>query len=50
MKEFFDRHLKNAPAPKWLTEGVPRLELDKHIEERTLEIKRAKERAGGGGR
>jgi dipeptidyl aminopeptidase/acylaminoacyl peptidase len=23
MKEFFDHHLKGAPAPAWMTEGVP---------------------------
>ena len=23
MQEFFDHHLKGAPAPKWMTEGVP---------------------------
>ncbi len=26
--EFFDHDLKGAPAPKWLTEGVPFLEKD----------------------
>ena len=26
--EFFDHYLKGAPAPKWLTEGVPFLEKD----------------------
>ena len=24
--EFFDHYLKGAPAPKWLTDGVPFLE------------------------
>ena len=27
--QFFDHYLKGAPAPKWLTEGVPFLEKDK---------------------
>ena len=27
--EFFDHYLKGAPAPKWLTEGVPYLDKDK---------------------
>ena len=26
MMEFFDHYLKNAPAPKWMTEGVPATE------------------------
>jgi dipeptidyl aminopeptidase/acylaminoacyl peptidase len=26
--EFFDHHLKGAPAPKWLSEGVPYLKKD----------------------
>lgn len=34
MKEFFDHYLKGEPAPRWLTDGVPRLEMDKHLEER----------------
>ena len=25
MKQFFDHHLKGAPAPLWMTEGVPQL-------------------------
>ena len=25
---FFDHHLKGAPAPKWLTDGVPFLDKD----------------------
>ena len=23
MKQYFDHYLRGAPAPKWLTEGVP---------------------------
>jgi len=34
MKEFFDHHLKGAPAPAWLTEGVSRLDMEKHLKER----------------
>lgn len=34
MKEFFDHYLKGEPAPTWLTDGVPRLEMDRHLEER----------------
>jgi dipeptidyl aminopeptidase/acylaminoacyl peptidase/peroxiredoxin len=28
MSEYFDHHLKGAPAPKWMTEGVPFHERD----------------------
>lgn len=34
MKEFFDHHLKGAPAPDWLTEGISRLDMDDHLKER----------------
>lgn len=37
MKEFFDYHLKGKPAPKWLTDGVPHLQIKEHLEERTRE-------------
>jgi hypothetical protein len=26
--EFFDHYLKGAPAPKWMTDGVPFLKKD----------------------
>jgi len=29
MKQYFDHYLKDAPAPKWMTEGVPFLEKDR---------------------
>jgi dipeptidyl aminopeptidase/acylaminoacyl peptidase len=34
MREFFDHHLMDRPAPAWLREGVPHLQLDDHIAER----------------
>ncbi len=34
VKEFFDHYLKGAAAPAWLQYGVPRLEMQKHIDER----------------
>jgi dipeptidyl aminopeptidase/acylaminoacyl peptidase len=34
MKEFFDHYLKGAPAPEWMTKGVPRLKMDEHLKER----------------
>lgn len=34
MKEYFDRYLMGAPAPDWMTNGVPRLQMDEHLEQR----------------
>ncbi len=34
MMEFFNHHLKGAPAPKWLKEGVSQLELEEHLNDR----------------
>ena len=34
MKEFFDHYLKGAPAPDWMTKGVPRLKMEEHLKER----------------
>ncbi len=34
MKEFFDHYLMGKPAPKWMTDGVPRLEMEDHLKER----------------
>ncbi|MEM6336992.1 MAG: hypothetical protein AAF752_10520, partial [Bacteroidota bacterium] len=28
MQEFFDHYLMDAPAPSWMTEGVPALKKD----------------------
>ena len=32
MKQFFDHYLKGAPAPKWMTDGVPQLRKGSPIE------------------
>ena len=34
MKEWFDHYLKDAPAPDWMKEGIPRLKMEEHINER----------------
>ena len=34
MLEFFDHHLKGAPAPDWMIKGVPRLQMEDHLKER----------------
>lgn len=36
MMEFFDHHLKGLPAPDWMQNGVKRLKLDEHLEERAF--------------
>jgi dipeptidyl aminopeptidase/acylaminoacyl peptidase len=41
MKEFFDHHLKGAPAPTWMTDGVPRLQMEQHLKERAAMTKAA---------
>jgi len=39
MREFFDHHLRDQPAPPWLKEGVPHLQLDDHIDQRVKAMK-----------
>jgi dipeptidyl aminopeptidase/acylaminoacyl peptidase len=34
MMEFFDHYLKDAPAPDWMKDGVPRLKMQEHLKER----------------
>lgn len=34
MKEWFDHYLKGEAAPQWMKEGIPRLEMEEHINER----------------
>lgn len=48
MKEFFDHHLKGAPAPEWWLEGVPHLEMEDHIRER-IDLVRPRDEKGKGG-
>ncbi len=40
MKEFFDYYLMDKPAPKWWTEGVPRLKMKEELEQREKEMSR----------
>lgn len=55
MKEFFDHYLKAAPSPDWLEYGVPRLQMQEHIDQR-LKQRQEKEKRnapppnGSGGR
>ncbi|MGS2724422.1 alpha/beta hydrolase family protein [Porticoccus sp. GXU_MW_L64] len=39
MKEFFDHQLKGKEAPDWWLDGVPHLEMDKHVEQRVTALK-----------
>ncbi len=34
MQEWFDHFLQGKPAPEWLKEGVPRLQMEEHLRER----------------
>lgn len=34
MTEWFDTFLRDQPAPEWLTEGVPRLQMESHLKAR----------------
>jgi dienelactone hydrolase len=34
MREFFDHYLRDKPAPNWLKEGIPHLDLEDHLKER----------------
>lgn len=34
MSEWFDHYLKDAPAPDWMTKGIPRLEIEEHLRAR----------------
>ncbi len=34
MAEFFDHYLKGTPAPDWLQNGIPRLEMEEHLRSR----------------
>ena len=31
MREWFDAYLKGAPAPDWMKNGVPRLQMAEHL-------------------
>jgi len=39
MRQFFDHYLKGEPAPDWLKEGIPHLDLKDHLKEIAKEKK-----------
>ena len=55
MREWFDHYLMGKPAPKWMEEGVPLLEMKDHLEPRVTELEKPAEAkpsaaaAGSGG-
>jgi acetyl esterase/lipase len=34
MQEWFDTFLRDQPAPDWLKNGVPRLQMEQHLKDR----------------
>jgi dipeptidyl aminopeptidase/acylaminoacyl peptidase len=49
LRQFFDHHLKGAPAPGWMTEGVTQLEKEEHLREFAPRIFIEPDTAGSGG-
>ena len=43
MREWFDHYLMGKPAPKWMEEGVPLLEMKDHLEPRVTELEKPSE-------
>ena len=39
MGEWFDHYLEGAPAPDWMKEGIPRLQMDDHLKSRKPAVK-----------
>ncbi|NIT89027.1 MAG: hypothetical protein GWN82_19565, partial [Gemmatimonadetes bacterium] len=46
LQDFFDHHLKGAPAPSWMTDGVPQVDKAEHMREYAPRIFR-EEKPGG---
>ncbi len=49
LRHFFDHHLKGAPAPAWMTEGVTQLEKERHLREFAPRIFRSGGEGDAGG-
>jgi dipeptidyl aminopeptidase/acylaminoacyl peptidase len=39
MGEWYDHYLKGAPAPSWMKDGVPRLQMEEHLRDRKPAVK-----------
>jgi dipeptidyl aminopeptidase/acylaminoacyl peptidase len=50
LRQFFDHHLKGAPAPKWMTEGVSQLEKDEYLRGFAPKVFERPDTTGGEGR
>jgi dipeptidyl aminopeptidase/acylaminoacyl peptidase len=50
LRQFFDHHLKGAPAPTWMTEGVSQLDKEKHLREFAPKVFEKPDTTGGQGR
>jgi len=50
LRQFFDHHLKGAPAPEWMTDGVSQLEKEEHLRGFAPKVFERPDTAGGGGR
>ena len=46
LEDFFDHHLKGEPAPRWMTEGVPQIDKERHLREHAPRIEWAKPPGG----
>lgn len=38
LMEYWDSYLKGQPAPSWLKEGIPRIEMDEHLREQAKKL------------
>jgi len=48
LRQFFDHHLKGAPAPDWMTEGVSQLDKQKHLRDFAPKVFEKPDTASGG--
>ena len=38
LQDYWDHHLKGAPAPEWLEKGIPRLKMEEHLREQKKKL------------
>ncbi len=50
MRQFFEHYLKGAPAPEWMTDGVPQVEKEEHLRGFAPKVFERPDTAGGKGR
>jgi dipeptidyl aminopeptidase/acylaminoacyl peptidase len=49
LRQFFDHHLKGAPAPEWMTDGISQLEKEEHLRGFAPKVFEKPDTVGGGG-